>query len=44
MGVLRFSCELRLGVFILYREIYNIEIKFYVKNTFVDSYSRAIIA
>ena len=44
MNVLQFSCELRAGVFYLYREINKIEIKFYLKNTFVASYSRAIIA
>ena len=27
MNVLRFSCELRLGIFFLYREINNLEIK-----------------
>ena len=44
MEVLRFVREFRLGIFFLYHEINNLEIKFLVKNTLVTSYSRAVIA
>ena len=44
MEVLRFAREFRLENIFLYREIDNLEIKFWVKNTLVASYSRAIIA
>ena len=44
MEVLRFAHEFRLGICFLYREINNLEIKFWVKNTLVASYSRAVIA
>ena len=44
MEVLRFAHEFCWENFFLYREINNLEIKFWVKNTLVASYSRAIIA
>ena len=44
MEVLRFALEFRLENFFIYREIDNLEIKFWVKNTLVASYSRAVIA
>ena len=44
MEVLRFTREFQLGIFFLYREINNLEIKFLVKNMLVASYSRAVIA
>ena len=44
MEVLRFAREFRLGIFFLYRKINNLEIKFWVKNILLASYSRAIIA
>ena len=44
MKVLRFAHEFRLEIFFLYHEISNLEIKFWVKNTLVASYSQAVIA
>ena len=44
MEVLRFALEFHLENFFIYREIDNLEIKFWVKNTLVVSYSRAVIA
>ena len=44
MEVLRFTREFRLGIFFLYHEINNLEIKFWLKITVVGSYSRAVIA
>ena len=44
MEVLQFALEFRLENFFIYREIDNLEIKFWVKNTLVASYSRAVIA
>ena len=42
--VLRFPREFRLGIFFLYREINNLEIKFWVKNKLVASFSHVVIA
>ena len=44
MEVERFAHEFGLEIFFLYRLIDNLEIKFWVKNTFEASYSRAAIA
>ena len=44
MEVLRFTLEFRFENFFMYHEIDNLEIKFWVKNTLVVSYSRAVIA
>ena len=44
MEVLQFTREFRLEIFFLYHEINNLEIKFWIKNTLVASYSRALIA
>ena len=42
--VQRFDLEFGLEIFVLYPEINNLEIKFWVKNMFVASYSRHVIA
>ena len=42
--VLRFAHEYGLEIFSLYRDINNLEIEFWVENTLVASYSRAVIA
>ena len=44
MEVQRFAHEFCLEIFFLYRMIDNLEIKFWAKNTFEASYSRAAIA
>ena len=44
MEVQRFAHEFGLEIFFLYREINNLEFNFWVKNTLVASYSRAVIA
>ena len=44
MEVKRFAREFVFEIFFLYRVINNLEIKFWVKNTFEASYSRAAIA
>ena len=44
MEVERFAHKFRFEIFFLYREINNLEIKFWVKKTLVTSYSRAVIA
>ena len=44
MEVQRFAYEFGLEIFFLYRVINNLEIKFWVKNKFEASYSRAEIA
>ena len=44
MEVLRFAREFHFVEFFLYREIDNLEIKLWVKNTLVGSYSQAKIA
>ena len=43
-GSLAIRYEFGLEIFFLYRVIDNLEIKFWVKNTFQASYSRAAIA
>ena len=42
--VKRFAQEFGLELFLQYREIINLEIEFWVENTLVGSYSRAVIA
>ena len=44
MEVLQFTREFRLEIFFLYHEINNLDIEFWVQNTLVASYSRAVIA
>jgi len=44
MEVQRFAHEFGLVIFFLYREINNLKIKFWVKNTLVASYSQAVIS
>ena len=44
MEVQRFDHEFGLEIFFLYPEINNLETKFWVKNKFVASYSRHVIA
>ena len=44
MKVLRFPHKFVMEIFFLYREINNLEIEFWVENTLVASYSRAVIA
>ena len=44
MDVQLFTHEFGLEIFFLYREINNLEIKFWVKNTLVASYPQAVIA
>ena len=43
MEVLRFAHEFRLELFFLYREINNLVIIFWAKDTLEASYSRAVI-
>jgi len=43
MEVLRFAREFRLEIFFLYREINNLVIIFWAKDTLVSIYSRAVI-
>ena len=44
MEVWRFAYEFGLEIFFLYRVINNLEIEFWVKNTFEACYSQATIA
>ena len=44
MEVHRFALEFRLEIFVLYRVINHLEIKFWVKYTLVASNFRAVIA
>ena len=44
MEVKRFAHKFGLEIFLIYCEIINLKIKFWVKNTLVASYSRALIA
>ena len=44
MVVQRFTHEFGLEIFFLYRVSNNLEIKFWLKNTLVASFSRAVIA
>ena len=44
MKVQRFAHKFVLEIYFLYREINNLEIEFWVENTLVASYSRAVIA
>ena len=44
IDVLQFAHEFRLGIFFRYREINNLDIKFWVKYTLLASYSRGVIA
>ena len=41
MEVKRFTNEFGLEIFLQYREIYNLEMEFWLENTIVASYSRA---
>ena len=43
MEVKRFAHEFGLEIFFLYRGTNHLEMKFWVKNTLVASYSRALI-
>ena len=44
MEVEQFTLEFGFEIFFLYHEINNLEIKFWVKKTFADSYFQAVIA
>ena len=44
MEVQRFAYEFGLEIFFLYSVINRLEIKFWVKNTLVPSYSQAVVA